>query len=111
MPSDFKALACPRLPGRIEASAAAALLGFQPSHIPVLVASRLLRPLGSPPSNAPKYFAREYILELSNNQRWLARASDALVEHWASRNNRPAKVPYSSRRRNGRCEFNQEEGV
>jgi hypothetical protein len=74
------------LPGRFCAWQTAAALGMEPQHIPVLVAARLLKPLGSPPRTAPKFFARDYVLQLAADEKWLARASDALVAHWAKRN-------------------------
>jgi len=74
------------LPGRLMAWMAAALLGMEEHHIPILVKARLLKPLGTPPPNAPKYFARDYILALAADEKWLARASNALVDHWARRN-------------------------
>jgi hypothetical protein len=65
---------------------AAALLGMEEHHIPILVKARLLKPLGNPPHNAPKYFARDYIFALAADEKWLAKASDTLVDHWARRN-------------------------
>lgn len=74
------------LPGRVDSHQAAKLLGFSSDHIPILLAKRLLKPLGHPPKNAPKYFARDYLAGLTRDQMWLAKASDALVNHWAHRN-------------------------
>ncbi len=76
------------LPGRLCAWMAAALLGMEEQHIPILVKARLLKPLGNPPPNSCKYFARDYILALGRDDKWLAKASDALVAHWATRNSR-----------------------
>lgn len=78
------------LPGRLTAPQAAVLLGVEENHIPILVKARLLKPLGNPPRNAPKFFARDYIIALAADETWLAKASDALVSHWAKRN---AKKP------------------
>jgi hypothetical protein len=50
-------LNCRRLPGRLNTTEAAVLLGFQEHDIPVLIAGKLLTPLGRPAPNAPKYFA------------------------------------------------------
>jgi len=74
------------LPARLTAWMVAALLGFEDHHIAILVAAGLLDPLGDPPKTAPKYFGRDYILGLAADERWLARASDALVAHWAKGN-------------------------
>ena len=76
------------LPGRLSTWQTATLLGMDKTHLPVLMAARLLKPLGNPPANAPKYFARDCVLGLASNERWLARASNALVDHWATRNKR-----------------------
>jgi hypothetical protein len=76
------------LPGRVGAVHSAALLGMEPQHLPILVAARLLKPLGNPPHNAAKYYARDHILALAADEKWLARASDALVAHWSNRNAR-----------------------
>ena len=79
------------LPGRSCAWQGAAILGIEPQHMPILVAKRLLKPLGNPPPNAPKYFSTKYLLRLADDERWLERASDALVEHWATRNAKKTK--------------------
>ncbi len=76
------------LPGRLCDWQTAAILGFETHHIPILVAERHLKTSGNPPHNAPKYFSRDYVLRLAADERWLARASDALVAHWAKRNAR-----------------------
>lgn len=74
------------LPARLAAWMVAALLGYEEAHIPILVKAKLLKPLGNPKRNAPKYFARDYILALASNSRWLDRASEVLPSHWAERN-------------------------
>ena len=74
------------LPGRLCAWQAAALLGMEEQHIPILIKARLLKPLGNPPANSAKFFARDYILALGCDDKWLTKASDALVAHWARRN-------------------------
>jgi len=79
-------LSLTHLPGRLAAWMVAALLGMEEQHIPILVKARLLKPLGNPPPNAAKYFSRDYIRALTADEKWLARASDALVDHWARRN-------------------------
>lgn len=61
-------------------------LGFQVHDIPVLVAARLLVPLGRPAPNAPKYFARCEIEILANDRKWLDKATDAIYRHWRGKN-------------------------
>lgn len=66
--SESEFLSIRHLPRRLGAWQTAALGGFETAHIPILVTSTLLRPLGNPPPNAPKYFAREYVMRLFANR-------------------------------------------
>ena len=75
-----------RLPGRVDGRQAATILGFQPHDIPVLMAAKLLQPLGKPVANAPKYFASCVLEELRCNTDWLDRASRAVSKHWQLKN-------------------------
>jgi len=50
-------LNCRRLPGRLNPSETALLLGLQEHDIAALVTAKLLVPLGKPAANSPKYFA------------------------------------------------------
>src|SRR5580765_2484736 len=77
-----------RLPARLDARQTASLLGFQVHDIPVLIAAKLLEPLGKPVPNAPKYFAACVLEELRNNSDWLDRASRAVSRHWRVKNGR-----------------------
>src|SRR5512140_453020 len=77
-----------RLPGRLDGRQAGTLLGFQPHDIPVLIAAKLLQPLGKPMANSPKYFAACVIEELRCNPDWLDRATRAVSRHWQSKNAR-----------------------
>ncbi len=77
-----------RLPARLDARQTASLLGFQAHDIPVLVAAKLLDPLGKPVPNAPKYFATCVLEELRCNPDWLDRASRAVSRHWRAKNGR-----------------------
>ena len=77
-----------RLPARVTADQAGWLLNCQPHNIPVLVAARLLKPLGNPPANAVKYFATDEILELSKDKTWLWKSSNAMYRYWRDKNNR-----------------------
>src|SRR5882724_3592951 len=84
----FALLNCRRLPGRLNTSETALLLGFQEHDIPPLVAAKLLLPLGRPAANAPKYFAAVIIAERAANPGWLAEATKALAKHWQRKNQR-----------------------
>jgi hypothetical protein len=85
-------LNCRRLPGRLNTSEVALLLGFQEHDIAVLMAVRLLVPLGKPVLNAPKYFAAIEIVERAADPRWLSDATRALSKHW-KRKNRGKQLP------------------
>jgi hypothetical protein len=95
------------LPGRFCAWQFAATVGCEEKHVPILIAKRLAKPLGNPPKNGPKYFSRDYVLNLAADERWLARMSDALVEHWADRN-KIGKSKSSARYRKSKSEKKRE---
>ena len=75
-------------PARLSAEETAWYLGFSPHEIPILVAKGLLKPLGHPPASGTKYFAATTLVELRGDVKWLARASDAIVEYWKFKNAR-----------------------
>ena len=52
----------------------------------MLVNAGLLKTLGHPPANGPKYFATVELGELRRNSKWLAKASDAIVSYWQNKN-------------------------
>jgi hypothetical protein len=73
-------------PARLTVEETAWHLGFSAHDIPILVANGLLKPLGHPPLSGAKFFAAAVIAELGRDEKWLARASDCIVQHWKSRN-------------------------
>jgi len=75
-------------PARLTSTQAAWFLGFEPHEIPILVAGGFLKPLGHPPRNGTKFFATQALERLRRDERWLARASDAICEYWRKRNAR-----------------------
>ena len=75
-------------PARLTATQAAWYLGFQTHEIPILVAGGMLKPLGHPPRNSTKFFATEVLDQLRRDEKWLARASDTICNHWRERNAR-----------------------
>lgn len=81
-------LNCVRLPGRLTTGESAAILGVQEHDIPQLVSAKLLKPLGDPTANAPKYFAATDILNAAGDRAWLSRATRALAIHWRRKNAR-----------------------
>jgi len=81
-------LNCRRLPGRLNTSEAALLLGFQEHDMAALIAAKLLVPLGKPAMNSPKYFAAVEITERADDRDWLSEATKALAKYWQRKNQR-----------------------
>ena len=75
-----------QLPARLTAEQAAWVLNCQAHDVPILVAARLLKPLGNPPPNSVKFFATVELLELVKDRSWLAKVTNALNQHWQARN-------------------------
>jgi hypothetical protein len=84
----FALLNCRRLPGRLNTSETALLLGFQEHDIAALIAAKMLRPLGKPAPNAPKYFASVEVAANADSLEWLSEATRALAKHWLAKNKR-----------------------
>ena len=73
-------------PSRLRAEQVALILNCQPHDVPVLVAARLLKPLGNPLPNGVKFFAAAEVLELAKDRSWLARVTNAVNQHWQRKN-------------------------
>ena len=73
-------------PARLKAEEAAWYLGFSAHEIRILMAEGLLKPLGRPPTTGVKYFSTMALEELRRDAKWLARASDCVVQYWKMRN-------------------------
>ena len=73
-------------PARLTASKTAKLLGFAGHDVPVLVASGLLKPLGNPSPNSPKFFALVEVLAQAADRDWLNKATRTLSKHWQKKN-------------------------
>jgi hypothetical protein len=58
------------------------LLNCQVHDVPILVAVRLLKPLGNPPPNSIKLFATTDVLVLVKDRSWLAKVTNAV--NWLS---------------------------
>lgn len=70
-----------RLPARLSRREAAYLLNFRDEEsISVLVRAKLLKPLGDPPEGAPMWFATVEILRLSQDVKWLSKATKVVRE-------------------------------
>jgi hypothetical protein len=79
-----------QLPARLTVEQVAWVLNCQPHDIPVLVAKRLLKPLGNPPANGVKYFSTLLLLEQTKDTAWLAKMTNAIHDYWRNKNARKA---------------------
>lgn len=77
-----------QLPVRLTAEQSAWVLNCQVHDMPILVAARLLKPLGNPPQNGIKFFAASDLLELAKDRSWLAKMTNAINQHWRNQNAR-----------------------
>ena len=75
-----------KLPARLTVEQTAWLVNCQAHDIPVLVAARLLRPLGNPPPNGVKFFCTADVLEVCKDRSWLSKVSAAIYQHWHRQN-------------------------
>ena len=75
-----------QLPARLTAEQAAWVLNCQPHDVPILVAARLLKPLGNPSPYNVKFFAASELLEQIKDWTWLAKVTNALNHYWQKRN-------------------------
>jgi hypothetical protein len=84
-----------QLPFRLTGEQAGWVLNCQPHDVPVLVAARLLKPLGNPLKNGIKFFATAELLEQVKDKAWLVKVTNAVNQHWqrnnAAKKNCPAK--------------------
>lgn len=90
-------LNCLRMPARLDVEQTARVLGFAVHDVPVLVRAKLIKPLGSPAPNAPKYFALCDVEVRARDLQWLDRATRALQQNWQRKNERktPGRLPRS----------------
>ena len=84
-----------RLPARLTAEQAAWVLNCQAHDMPILVSSRLLKPLGNPPPNGVKFFAAADVLELAKDRAWLVKVTNAVTGHWQKKNRAKKGHPLS----------------
>jgi len=75
-----------QLPARLTAEQAAWVINCQPHDVPILVAARLLKPLGNPAANGIKFFAASELLELVKDRAWLVKVTNAVNQHWRKQN-------------------------
>ena len=82
-----------QLPARLTAQQVAWVLNCQAHDVPLLVAAKLIKPLGNPPQNGIKFFATKEVLELAQDAKWLHKATVAIYQHWHQRNARRKETP------------------
>ena len=85
-----------QLPARLTAEQVAWVLNCQPHDVPILVAARLLKPLGNPSPYNVKFFAASELLEQVEDRAWLAKITNALNQHWQKRNASKRGCPVES---------------
>lgn len=89
-----------QFPARLTVEQTAWMLNCQPHDVPILVSTRLLKPLGNPPPNGIKFFATVDVLDALKDRSWLARMTNSITQHW-QRKNENKKPPAYENARNG----------
>ena len=69
------------------------MLNCQAHDVPILVSTRLLKPLGNPPPNGIKFFATAELVELTKDRAWLVKVTNAVNQHWHRQNARKKGRP------------------
>ena len=100
-PEQHQLLTLAVLPARLNVAHTAHFLGFQSHELTALMAAGLLRPLGRPAANSPKYFAIVELEELRRDTKWLAKATDAVQNRWRQKNHTHPSPPAPGPRLNG----------
>jgi hypothetical protein len=85
-----------QMPARLTVEQTAWVLNCQPHDVPILVAARLLKPLGDPPPYAVKFFATVELVELIKNRTWLGKITNAVNQHWQKKNLRKKSRPLNN---------------
>ena len=89
----FRLLSVRRLPARLTAEQVGVVLGFRDHDVSVLLAAKLLKPLGQPAANSVRFFATADVLERAADPAWLARSTQTLYRHWQGKNARKKTPP------------------
>ena len=77
-----------QLPARLTVEQAAWVLNCHAHDLPVLIAARLVKPLGNPPPNGIKFFATAEVLESAKDRHWLMKVTATINQHWRKKNQR-----------------------
>ena len=94
-----------QFPARLTVEQVSWLLGCQPHDVPILVSTRLLKPLGNPPANGIKFFAAVEVVELAKDRAWLAKMTHTISQHWQKRNTRQKVISVNDLHSNGMTSF------
>ena len=86
--SESEFLCLRRVPACISLEQAAWQLGISTKSASHLVNLGLLQVLGHPATNAPKWLSSEYVMSLCRDQKWLAKAQDAVRKYNFQRNHK-----------------------
>ena len=73
-------------PARLSVEQVAWALGCQAHDIPILIAARLIKPLGNPTGNTIKFFATAEILDQAKDRSWLAKVTNTVNHAWQKKN-------------------------
>src|SRR5450432_4105623 len=80
-----------QLPARLTAEQEAWVLNCRSHDVPILVAARLLKPLGNPQKNGIKFFATTELLEQAKDKAWLIKVTNPVNQHWQKNNSAKKK--------------------
>jgi hypothetical protein len=73
-------------PARLNVEQVAWVLNCQLHDVPILVSSRLLKPLGNPAPNGIKFFSTAEVAEMTKDRAWLAKMTNTISQHWHKKN-------------------------
>ncbi|MEZ0295123.1 MAG: hypothetical protein ACAI35_01570 [Candidatus Methylacidiphilales bacterium] len=87
-PEQLQLLNSRRPPGRLNIEEAGLFLGFAVHEMRVLLAAKLIKPLGNPLPTRLKHFSSAEIERLRCDSEWLGKATDCVGAAWQERNQR-----------------------
>jgi len=71
-----------KLSARINVGTVAQIVGCTQEDVTLLMQASLLKPLGKPGQNAPKWFCSVEILQLAADRKWLDDVTKTLSQYW-----------------------------
>jgi len=85
-----------RLPARLTLAQTAVILGIGEHDVTCLIKAKVLRPLGNPESNAPKFFAGRHVEELAHDCEKMDKVVKVISKHWREKNHPQTKPGLAS---------------